>query len=141
MTVYPSRVSISILIFIFLMNVYTGYQVYLSGEIVPLIISAVIFLFVLAVFLTIRYYIDPETKTLKIKVCGLPSGTIDLTQVKEIRKSHSIFSAPAASLSRICLDIKGGPDVLLSPRYQQDFLEEVRKINPDVKIDERLLAQ
>lgn len=141
MTVYPSRVSISILIFIFLMIGYTGYQVYLSGEIVPLIIFVVIFLFVLAVFLTIRYYIDPETKTLKIRVCGIPSGSFDLTQVKEIRKSHSVLSAPAASLSRIVLDIKSGPDVLISPRYQQDFIEEVRKICPDVKIDERLLAQ
>ncbi len=140
MKVYPSRISVSIITFILLMMGYTGYEVYKSGEIVPVIVFFAIFLFVLSIFLTIRYYIDPETKTLKIKVCGLPSGTIDLTQVVEIRKSHSVLSSPAASLSRICLDVKGGPDVLLSPRYQQDFLEEIRKINPDVKIDERLLA-
>lgn len=120
---------------------YTGYEVFKSGEIVPAIVHAVIFVFLLSIFLTIRYYIDPESKTLKIKVCGLPSGSVDLTQVREIRKSHSILSSPAASLSRICLDVKGGPDVLVSPRYQQDFLEEIKKINPDVKIDERLLIQ
>ena len=140
MKVYPSRVSVFMTCFIMLMMGYTGYVVYKSGDIVPVIVLALAFLFVLSIMLTIRYYVDPETKTLKIKVCGLPSGTVDLTQVKRIYKSNSILSAPAASLSRICLDIKSGPDVLVSPRYQQDFLEEIKKINPEINIDEQLLA-
>lgn len=139
MKVYPSRVSVFMTCFIMLMMGYTGYVVYKSGDIVPVIVLALAFLFVLSIMLTIRYYVDPETKTLKIKVCGLPSGTVDLTQVKRIYKSNSILSAPAASLSRICLDIKSGPDVLVSPRYQQDFLEEIKKINPEINIDEQLL--
>lgn len=139
MKVYPSRISVSMVVFLILMMGYTGYHVFRSGEIVPMIIFAVIFLFVFTIFFTIKYYIDPDTKTLSIKVCWIPSGSIDLTQVKEIRKSHSILSAPAASLKRICLDVKGGPDLLLSPRYQYDFIEEIKKINPDVKIDEQLL--
>lgn len=139
MKVYSSRVSVLLTCFIMLMMGYTGYVVYKSGDIVPVIVLALVFLFVLAILLTIRYYVDPETKTLKIKVCGLPSGTVDLTQVKRIYKSNSILSAPAASLNRICLDIKAGPDILVSPRYQQDFLEEIRKINPEIDIEARLL--
>ncbi len=139
MKVYPSRISVSMTCFVTLMMGYTGYMVFLSGEIIPTIIVAVIFLFVLSILFTVRYYIDPETKTLKIKVCGIPSGTIDLTEVKRIYKSRSIMSAPAASLKRICLDIKAGPDVLLSPRYQQDFLEEIKKINPEIDIEKQLL--
>lgn len=139
MKVYPSRVSVFMTCFVMLMMGYTGYVVYKSGDIVPVIVLALAFLFVLSIMLSIRYYVDAETKTLKIKVCGLPSGTVDLTQVKRIYKSNSILSAPAASLNRICIDIKSGPDVLVSPRYQQDFLKEINKINPDVMIDERLL--
>lgn len=139
MKVYSSRVSVFMTCFVMLMMGYTGYVVYKSGDIVPVIVLALAFLFVLSIMLSIRYYVDAETKTLKIKVCGLPSGTVDLTQVKRIYKSNSILSAPAASLNRICIDIKSGPDVLVSPRYQQDFLKEIKKINPDVMIDERLL--
>lgn len=139
MKVYPSRVSVFMTCFVMLMMGYTGYVVYKSGDIVPVIVLALAFLFVLSIMLSIRYYVDAETKTLKIKVCGLPSGTVDLTQVKRIYKSNSILSAPAASLNRICIDIKSGPDVLVSPRYQHDFLKEIKKINPDVMIDERLL--
>lgn len=139
MKVYSSRVSVFMTCFVMLMMGYTGYVVYKSGDIVPVIVLALAFLFVLSIMLSIRYYVDAETKTLKIKVCGLPSGTVDLTQVKRIYKSNSILSAPAASLNRICIDIKSGPDVLVSPRYQQDFLKEIKKINPDVMIEERLL--
>ncbi len=139
MKVYPSRVSVSMTCFITLMMGYTGFVVYQSGDIVPIIVLVLAFLFVMAIMLTIRYYVDPESKTLKIKVCGLPSGTVDLTEVKRIYKSKSILSAPAASLQRICLDIKAGPDVLVSPRYQQDFLEEIKKINPEIDIDKQLL--
>ena len=139
MKVYSSRVSVFMTCFVMLMMGYTGYVVYKSGDIVPVIVLALAFLFVLSIMLSIRYYVDAETKTLKIKVCGLPSGTVDLTQVKRIYKSNSILSAPAASLNRICIDIKSGPDVLVSPRYLQDFLKEIKKINPEVMIDERLL--
>lgn len=138
--VYPSRIGIPTIVIFYVAMAFAGYKVFSSGEIPPLIIFACIILLVSGIYFSIRYYIDTEAKTLKIKVLGIPNGTIDLTQVVEIRKSHSILSAPAASLNRICLDVKGGPDLLLSPRYQQDFIEEIKKINPNVKIDERLLV-
>lgn len=138
--VYPSRIGIPTIVIFYVAMAFAGYKVFTSGEIPPQIIFACIILLVSGIYFSIRYYIDTEAKTLKIKVLGIPNGTIDLTQVVEIRKSHSILSAPAASLNRICLDVKGGPDLLLSPRYQQDFIEEIKKINPNVKIDERLLV-
>ena len=141
MKVYPSRISVSVLVFFYAIMAYAGFNAFQSGEIPAIIIFVCILLLVSGIFFTTRYYVDPETKTLKVRVLGIPNGSIDLTQVREIRKSRSILSSPAISLDRILLDVKGGPDVLLSPRYQQDFLEEIKKINPDVKIDERLLIQ
>lgn len=37
------------------------------------------------------------------------------------------------------VDFSDGTAVIISPRYQEDFLDELRKINPKVQIDERLL--
>jgi hypothetical protein len=49
------------------------------------------------------------------------------------------MSAPAGSLKRIELTFSDGNTVIISPRRQDDFLMEVRKANPKVRIDTSLL--
>jgi len=33
-----------------------------------------------------------------------------------------------------------GDEAIISPRYQDDFIEQIKKINPAVIIDERLIS-
>ena len=63
----------------------------------------------------------------------------DITKLESVVPTRTILSAPASSLKRIRLDFSDGNAVVISPRYQEDFLAELRKINPKVMIDETLL--
>ena len=85
----------------------------------------------------IKYTIDGTT--LKVSVLSLFTDKYDLTRLVSVVPTRTILSAPASSLKRIRLNFNDGNAVVISPRYQEDFLAELRKINPKVQIDERLL--
>jgi hypothetical protein len=74
-----------------------------------------------------------------VTVLGIFNDEYDLTLLESVVPTRTILSAPASSLKRIRLDFSDGNAVVISPRYQEDFLAELRKINPKVKIDETLL--
>jgi hypothetical protein len=86
---------------------------------------------------SIKYTID-GTK-LRVTVLGIFNDKYDLTKLVSVVPTRTILSAPASSLKRIRLDFSDGNAVVISPRYQEDFLAELQKINPKVQIDERLL--
>lgn len=61
-------------------------------------------------------------------------GSIDINQIKSIEKSNSILSSPAASRKRISIKYGKYDDILVSPKNQEDFIQELLKINPDIKL-------
>ena len=85
----------------------------------------------------IKYTIDGTT--LRVTVLGIFNDEYDLTLLESVVPTRTILSAPASSLKRIRLDFTDGQTAVISPRNQEDFLAELRKINPKVKIDETLL--
>ena len=85
----------------------------------------------------IKYTIDGTT--LRVTVLGMFNDEYDLTLLESVVPTRTILSAPASSLKRIRLDFTDGQTAVISPRNQEDFLAELRKINPKVKIDETLL--
>ena len=86
---------------------------------------------------SIKYAIDGTT--LRVTVLGIFNDEYDLMLLESVVPTRTILSAPASSLKRIRLDFTDGQAAVISPRNQEDFLAELRKINPKVKIDEMLL--
>ena len=86
---------------------------------------------------SIKYTIDGTT--LRVTVLGIFNDEYDLMLLESVVPTRTILSAPASSLKRIRLDFTDGQAAVISPRNQEDFLAELRKINPKVKIDEMLL--
>lgn len=80
----------------------------------------------------IKYYI--KENNLVIKSGFINMGSIDINQIKSIEKANNILSSPAASLNRISIKYGKYDDILVSPRNQEDFIQELLKINPEIKL-------
>lgn len=87
-------------------------------------------------FYSTRYII--EGTKLEVKVAILHFGEGDLTKLESITPTRTLLSAPACSLKRIRLDFNDGTIMVISPRRQSEFLDQIRRINPKVHIDETL---
>lgn len=59
----------------------------------------------------------------------------DLKKLKSISKTRTILSSPASSLKRIKLVFSNGDELVISPARQDEFLDEIRRINLDVIIN------
>ncbi len=86
----------------------------------------------LLLLFAIRYTIDGTTLRVTVLVFN---DEFDLTKLVSVTPTRTILSAPASSLKRIRLEFSNGDAVVISPRHQEDFLAELRRINPKVKID------
>jgi len=100
--------------------------------------------FVLSVFLFcgIRYVISGNK--LYLKIWMFPSGSVNIADIISIERSYKQpLSSPAASFKRLRLDLTGVkfgftkakfPYLLISPVREQEFIEELKTINPDIVV-------
>ena len=138
MKTYRTRISVGLVVFIIVVLL-VCFLPGILGEggwrmLISLCLVAVPMFYLLY---AIKYTIDGTT--LKVTVLSVFNDKYDLTKLVSVVPTRTILSAPASSLKRIRLDFSDGNAVVISPRYQEDFLDELRKINPKVQIDERLL--
>ncbi len=139
MKTYRTRISVALIVFIVVVLLVCLLPA-ITGEggwrmLISLCLVAVPMFYLLY---AIKYTIDGTT--LKVTVLSIFTDKYDLTKLVSVVPTRSILSAPASSLKRIRLDFSDGTAVIISPRYQEDFLAELRKINPKVQIDERLMV-
>lgn len=80
----------------------------------------------------IKYIIADEK--IKIKCAFINMGSIEIKDIRSIENTNSILSAPAASLKRISIRFGKYDDALLSPRNQEDFIQELLKYNPNIEV-------
>ena len=57
--------------------------------------------------------------------CGLLTETIPFTAIRDVKKSGSLWSAPALSLKRVKLTLTDGFR-LVSPKHRDEFIQAVR---------------
>ena len=85
------------------------------------------------------YIIDLERRRLIItSMYGLSRSRKDIMKMTRIRSTRTWASAPASSLKRIWIEYpvsRFGSELILSPYMQDDFIEQLRKINPEI-VDE-----
>ena len=96
-----------------------------------LIILLVLTYFICDILLNIRYTIDGTSLQIR---CSLFKSTCDIRQIKEISRTRTIESAPAASLDRIRIRFKKGGDIILSPMHKEEFIRHLMGINPDIRV-------
>lgn len=135
--IYPSKVSYGLLGFIFLVFFGPLYWVYLEEGpslkwTITFIFLALLFGIILQLFFKTRYHLSGEF--LQIKVAWFRYAPIPISDITEVEKSHSILSAPAASLDR--LEIKYGrfQSQLVSPKDQQAFVKDLLSLNPNIRL-------
>lgn len=133
---YPAKVSYGLLAFVFLAFFGPLVPILIAGEFGGKEIGVILFLtllfaYILHLFLKTEYTIDENS--LKIK-CGVFSyKPIKIEEIKEISKTGSILSSPAPSLDRIKIKYGKFSEVIISPEDKSDFVNELKKINPNIK--------
>ncbi len=132
---YPSKVSYGILFVIFAITIpvaiFTGYKDNFGIAFwFSFIILLLVDIFVLHLFLNTRYTI--EDNLLKIQSGFFKEKPIEISEIKEIKKTNSIISAPAASFDRIEIKYKTFSTMIVSPKNKTEFIKHLMEINPNI---------
>jgi hypothetical protein len=105
------------------------------GAVGGLYILGGVLLFCMWIFTSIRYVIAGDR--LHINVCGICNAKLNIADVVSIKRSYNLLSSPAASMKRLEIRIKSTkkyPYFLISPVCEQEFLDMLKAINPDIVI-------
>ena len=133
--IYYSKVSYTLLIFVFLV---------FFGSLVPNFISngfnantilafsamVVLYGFILHMFFNTTYKI--EKGKLYIKSGFFNYNPVNIGEMKKISKSSNIISSPAASFDRIEITYGKFDELIISPKHKTKFVEDLQKINPGI---------
>lgn len=133
---FRSRVSVFLLIFLGVVVVMTTILPMQTGQTPGLAVALVGVGMALVIFFGISYEINDNI--LVIRIIGIKYFSIDIKDIESIKRSYILLSSPAASLKRLRCDIKGRKlfsYVLISPVDEEEFLELIKRRNPDVNID------
>ncbi|WP_235973605.1 PH domain-containing protein [Peribacillus faecalis] len=92
----------------------------------------VIIYFLGTVWFNTRYKI--EKSNLKVS-CGHFKKSIDIQEIKSIRNTKNIFTAPSLSFNRIEIRYGNYESIQVSPVDRQAFISELGKVNPNIELD------
>ncbi len=129
---YRSRISV--LMILFILGIFS--IILLDGTDIEenVIILTIPFLFTIAIFATINYTISDDN--LIIRTLGFKMGTIDIAQIKSLKRSYNPLSSPAGSLKRLEVKFyhKGRLETaLISPIHEGMFVQRLKEMNPSIE--------
>ena len=97
-----------------------------------------IFVFILLIYSGIRYVIS-EGK-LYLKIWSIPTCSLKISDIASMERSYDIFDIPTnttASFKKLRLQFVRDtkyPYIHVSPVREQEFIEELKKINPNIYV-------
>lgn len=101
------------------------------------IICLVMLAFVLVTFLSIYYRVDVDK--LVVYSFSIPTA-YPIDKIKEIKPTKSVLSSPATSLTlRLAITfndrkiLKSSIPLIISPMRQEEFIQQLLSINPEIK--------
>lgn len=130
--VYYSKVDWWLVTFLVVGMSPAVFPLFWTFEWVLLSIDVVVALFLIEVFRNTKYVIDGEK--LIVKTGFKLSSSCDICQIKSITKTRTLLSAPALSLDRLEVKLKGGDVIVISPRKKRAFVEHLLKVNPQIVV-------
>ena len=127
---YKTRVSILLMFFIIFVGVLCQLPLIMNHAPQTAIISssAIMILvlgFVIASIINIKYVIDNDT--LRIYTFFWIHKDIKIDSIRKMEPSRCILGSPAGSLKRLAIHYNKYDVVYISPRYQEDFINEINK--------------
>lgn len=133
MKIYKSKIGyLILLIFIFFIG-FTIFSMALKGFVWTIfLVNSFVLIFLFNSTFNTKYIINK--KILSIKGGLLYKMKIDISSIKKIEESRSLLSSPAPSLDRLEILYNKYDSILISPKEKEDFINEILKINPDVRV-------
>lgn len=133
MTTYKSKYEFVLIIpLVIILGVFGFIMAY--NKIWPgLFIMIVIASFVAHMFLTTYYQIDG--RALKIKSGFLFNRTVAIDSIRKITAAKSPLSSPSTAPGRLEINYNKSDSIIISPKDRPGFLDEIKKIKPDIEFD------
>ncbi|CAM3410669.1 PH domain-containing protein [Empedobacter falsenii] len=134
---YQSRLSVSLVVFLFLIFSFVGIGISFNSiqqNEIGIVVCILTILFIIYMYLSTIYKII-NNEELVVKVGFLMNIKIDIKKIVEIKKTKSMISSPAWSLNRIEIFYNKYDSVIISPKNQTEFIQDLQKINSSIKID------
>ena len=134
--IYTSKISLGILIFIILVFVISGIVIIDLNvkNNFGVAVYVLTILFIAYLFVTTNYTIYNQ-QTLIVKSGFLMNKKIDINSITKISKTNNPISSPALSLDRIEIFYNKYDSVIISPKNEQEFIQDLQKINSSIIID------
>ena len=133
--VFRSRISVLLLGFILAILIPCTIPMIKHMIIPGLWIMGGTLVFIVFLFSGIRYIISDGK--LYTKIWMFPSGSVKIKNIISVERSYNPLSSPAASLKRLRIGLGGKakfPYMLISPVREQEFIEELKAINPNIYV-------
>ena len=137
--VFRSRISVLFIVFMLVIAVIAFIPIFQRGIYQGMNYLVFIFLF-LVLFCGIRYIVSSDKLYLKIWI--FPIGSLSIANIISVERSYKQpISSPAASFKRLRIDLTGikfglkgakFPYLLISPVREQEFIKELKTVNPDI---------
>ena len=102
-----------------------------DGLIIGLVIGIPMAIFVLLLWINTKYSIRDEHIVIK---GVLKDNLVPISSITSINSTRNPSSAPALSLDRLEINYGNFDFLLISPLEKERFVEELLKINPQIKI-------
>jgi len=133
--VFRSRISVLFLIFVLAVFIPSSIPMIKHMILPGLYTLGGTLVFIVFMFSGMRYVISGDKLYMKIWI--IPSGSVKIADIVSIERSYNPLSSPAASLKRLRLGLGERakfPYTLISPVKEQEFIEELKAINPDIYV-------
>jgi hypothetical protein len=143
-SVFRSRISVFNIVFLLGIFVVAAIPIFQRGICQGMNFLVLVFVFFVFLFCGIRYVISGDK--LYLKIWMIPRGSVNIADIISVERSYKqpiLSPAPAASFKRLRIDLTGVkfglksakfPYLLISPIREQEFIEELKSINPDIII-------
>lgn len=132
--VFKSRISVFLVVLLAVIFALPFATMPEDGVLVTLAAIAPVVVLIVVLFASLRYVIDGNV--LYVRSFPFTRGTAyDLTKLKSISNTRTLLSSPALSLKRIKLDFGVGMPLVISPRAQEVFIDEILRVNPNVEVN------
>jgi len=134
--IFRSRVSVLLLAFVLAVMVPCAIPMIKYMLIPGMLTMGGVFLLLVYVFSGVRYIISEGR--LYVKIWSASSGNVKIENIVSIERSYNPLSSPASSLKRLRIGLRKGakfPYLLISPVREREFIEELKRINPDIYVN------
>jgi hypothetical protein len=135
--VFRSRISVLMMVFILLCILPGLVAIIRSGHLFTPAFYCIAGVIVFCVLLVSGFRYVITDNHLQISIWGTCKTNIPISQILSVKRSYNPLSSPAGSLKRLsvhCSQTYKWTFVLISPVREQEFLDALKKINPNIYI-------